>query len=155
MSPMAREDRDAMQALSVDAARYARYAQGDLDRWRQLIGRRAVHRDSRWGTGRVEDVRWATYGDPAAPYVQVRVRYASHGVVAFRGATFHLHHRSVTVSEEVGRVLSVLFDEGRSEPERAEVLERHTRELRAARDREALGRAEALKQRVRRRLQDR
>jgi hypothetical protein len=133
---------------AIDAKLFSRYAGTDLDRWRTLIGQEVVHVDPRWGGGRVEDVRWGTCCDHVPPTIQVRVRSARHGLVVFRAASFAAHHRSVTVSQEVRRVIRACFEEGASDARRRALLERHTRELREASDRERLRRAEALKRRV-------
>lgn len=69
-------------------------------------------------------MRWATCGDPVPAYVEVRVRYAQHGLVAFRASSFDVHHRSANVWASVRRVVRVCFEEGRSEAERAAMLER-------------------------------
>ncbi len=133
---------------TVEAALFARYAEEDLDRWRGLVGGEAVHADSRWGIGRVVGVRWGTAGGYTASYLQVHVRYADHGTVIYRAASFGAHHRSVTVSGEVRRVIRACFEEGRRGAERLAILERHTRELRSARDREILNRSDALRRRA-------
>ena len=138
-------DRKQVEGETVEGALFARYAEQDLDRWRVLIGGEAVHMNPRWGTGRVEDVRWGTCCDHVAPYIQVRVRYADHGIVVFRASSFDAHHRSVTVSPEVWRVIRACYEEERGEAERATILERHARELRDARDRQSLKRSEALR----------
>ena len=83
-----------------------------------------------------------------APYIQVRVRYADHGTVVFRVSSFAAHHRSVTVSPEVRRVIRACYEEERAEAEREAILKRHTRELRNARDRQSLERSEALRKRA-------
>jgi len=141
-------DRRPTKGWTVEGALFLRYAETDLDRWRALIGGEVVHVDPRWGTGRVEDVRWGTCCDHVAPYIQVRVRYAGHGIVVFRASSFDAHHRSVTVSPEVRRVIRACYKEERGEAEREAILERHTRELRDARDRQSLKRSEALKKRA-------
>jgi len=139
---------DAGPSRAVEAALFSRYAETDLDRWRQLIGHEVVHVDPRWGRGRVEDVRWGTPCAHVSPYIQLRVRYARHGGVVFSAASFPAHHRSVAVSEEVQRVLRACWNEERSDAERQAILERHTGELREARDRDRLRRAEELRRRV-------
>ena len=140
--------RDAETNETVGAALFARYAEEDLDRWRRLVGGEAVHSDPRWGIGRVVDVRWGAAGGYTASYLQVRVRYADHGTVIYRAASFGAHHRTVTVPAEVRRVIRACFEEEADEAERVAILERHTRELREARDREMLERSEALRQRA-------
>lgn len=133
---------------AIDAGLFSRYAEADLDRWRALIGHEVVHVDPRWGSGWVDDVRWGTCCSHVPPYTQIRVRYAQHGIVVFRAASFAAHHRSVAVSEEVLRIIRTCYEEGRSDAEREAILERHTRELREARDRQSLGRAEELRRRA-------
>ena len=141
-------DREAGILEAVEAGLFARYAEEDLDRWRRLIGGDAVHTDVRWGTGRIVDVRWGTTGGYTASYIQVRVRYTEHGTAVFNATSFAEHHRSVTVSAGVRRVIRDCFEEARGEADRAAILERHTRELREARDREMLERSEVLKRRA-------
>ncbi len=133
---------------TVEAALFARYAEEDLDRWRRLVGGEVIHSDSRWGIGRVIDVRLGSAGGYTASYIQVHVRYADHGTVIYRAASFGAHHRSVTVPAEVRRVIRACFEEERDEADRMAILERHTRELREARDREMLDRSEALRRRA-------
>ena len=141
-------NRGAETRETVEAALFARYAGEDLDRWRRLVGGEAVHSDPRWGVGRVVDARWGTAGGYTASYLQVRVRYADHGTTIYRVASFGAHHRSVTVPTEVRRVIRACFEEERGEADRLEILERHTRELREARDRETLERSETLRRRA-------
>ncbi len=141
-------DRDAGMSEAVEATLFARYAEEDLDRWRRLVGGEAIHFDPRWGIGRVIDVRWGSAGGYTASYIQVHVRYADHGTVIYRATSLGTHHRSVTVSAEVRRVIRACFEEGRDGADRLAILERHTRELREARDREMLDRSEALRRRA-------
>ena len=141
-------DQDTGAREAGEAVLFARYAEEDLDRWRGLIGGEAVHSDARWCTGCIVDVRWGTVGGYTASYLQVRVRYAKHGSAVFSAASFAAHHRLATVSVEVRRVIRDCFEADRSEAERTEILERHTRELREARNREMLDRSEALKRRA-------
>jgi len=141
-------NRGAETSETVEAALFARYAEEDLDRWRRLVGGEAVHSDPRWGIGRVVDVRWGAVGGYTASYLQVHVRYADHGTAIYRAASFGAHHRSVTVPTEVRRVIRACFEEERGEADRLAILERHTRQLREARDREMLERSEAMRRRA-------
>jgi hypothetical protein len=104
--------------------------------------------DTRWGVGVVVDVRWGAAGGYTASYIQIRVRYAKHGIVAFRTSTFDMHHRTATISPEVREVIRTCFEEERSEPERRAILDRHAQELVETRDRERLERARGLKRRA-------
>ena len=134
-----------MDTQPIDSALFSRYAERDLNRWRQLIGQDVVHVDPRWGIGRVENVRWGSPFDHVAPYVQVRVRYVSQGGVVFRASSFDAHHCSVAVSSELRCLLRVCFEEERDEVERASILERHDAALCEARDRKQLERAQELR----------
>jgi len=137
-----------MQRPSIESTRFAQYAGEDLVRWRQLIGGRVVHADSRWGEGMVEDARWASPCAPVAPYLQIRVRYANHGLVAFRAASFSAHHRTVEIPLALDDVLRAAEEEGLDEASREAILVRHDRALREAGDRERLARAEAMRRRA-------
>jgi len=137
-----------MQRPSIESTRFAQYAGEDLVRWRQLIGGRVVHADSRWGEGMVEDARWASPCAPVAPYLQIRVRYADHGLVAFRAASFSAHHRTVEIPPALDDVLRAAEEEGLDEASREAILVRHDRALREAGDRERLARAEAMRRRA-------
>lgn len=139
-------DQEATGDRPIDGALFSRYAEDDLDRWRQLITHEVVHADPRWGVGEVEDVRWGTCCDHVSAYVQVRVRYAEQGLVVFRASSFDVHHRFVAVPAEVRRVIRACFEETRNEAEREAILVRHSREIRAARDcAKVLKRVEALR----------
>lgn len=138
-------DRDVDTSRTIEGELFARYAGMDLDRWRVLVGGEVVHVDPRWGTGRVEDVRWGACCEHVAPTIQVRIRYADLGIVVFSASSFDAHHRSATISSAVRCIIGACYEEGRGEAEREAILERHTRELRAAADRQRLKRSEALR----------
>lgn len=63
------------EGIWVSSESFTRYAEVDLDRWRQLVGHQVQHADSRWGTGIVEAVSWGSPCDHVPAYVQVRIRY--------------------------------------------------------------------------------
>jgi len=132
----------------IESGLFSRYAEEDLDRWRVLIGGSVEHVDRRWGIGRVEAVRWATSGHGVAPYVRVRVRYPDHGAVIYRAASFHVHHRSVTIPETVRGVIRACYESPCTEERREELLRRHTRGLREAEDRRRLEHADRLRRRA-------
>jgi len=143
-----RDSESGRHGRAVDAELFARYAEEDLVRWKQLVGGETVHADPRWGVGRVVDVRWGSAGGYTASYLQIRVRYAEHGTVVFRASSFDTHHRSATVPPEVRCVIRACFEERRSESERRAILDRHARDLLEARDRERLERVNELKRRT-------
>jgi len=138
-------DRDDAQREAVDSALFARYAGADLDRWRTLVGGTVEHVDSRWGTGRVEDVRWSTSGHGVPPHVRVRVRYPNHGLAVYRAASFPTHHRSVTVEGTVRDIIRTCFESSCTDERREELLRTHSRALREAEDRRRLERVEQMK----------
>ena len=127
---------------------FARYAETDLDRWRQIIGHQVQHVDPHWGVGVVEAVSWGTCCDHVPAYVQVKIRYEPGGCVIGNSETWHRHHEAVSIPAIVETVIHQCLDSDLSEDERAECLSRHTRELRARRDREVLGRAARMKHRI-------
>ena len=132
----------------IDAGLFARYAEMDPERWRQLVGQQVVPSDPRLGTAQVEDVRWGSCCDHVSPYLQVRVRHAMHGVVTFRACSFSDHHRSVAVPEEIRELIHACFERAMTPDEREAVLTEHSRALREASDRRRVERANDLKRRA-------
>jgi hypothetical protein len=139
---------DGMETSKIDAALFAHYAGTHPDRWRQLVGREVEHVDERWGEGSVEDVRWGSLSEHVSPYLQIRVRYANHGLTAYRASSFHTHHRVVTVSIDLEHLLGRCYGDDMDEATRDALLERHDRALREAEDRRRLERADELRRRV-------
>lgn len=132
----------------MDAALFARYAEEDLVRWKQLVGGEVVHAKPRWGVGRVMDVRWGAVGGCTASYIQIHIRYPEHGTVVFRASSFEAHHRAATVPPEISEIIRSCFEEERSESDRRGILDRHARDLVEARDRERLEWASERKRRA-------
>jgi len=127
---------------------FARYAEADLDRWRQIVGHRVQHVDPRWGVGVVETVTWGTCCDHVPAYVQIKIRYEAGWSVIGNSETWHRHHRTVSVPAIVETVIRQCFYSDLSEEERGERLSQHARELRDRRDREVLDRAARMKGRT-------
>ena len=139
---------DDRQERWIPSELFARYAETDLDRWRQIIGHRVQHVDPRWGVGVVETVSWGTCCDHVPAYVQIKIRYEAGWFVIGHSETWHWHHQAVSIPAIVGTVIHQCLESDLSEEERAECLSQHTRELRARRDREVLDRAARMKQRI-------
>jgi hypothetical protein len=139
---------DPMEMPRIDAALFARYDGPNPDRWQQLVGHAIVHIDGRWGEGTVEDVRWGSPCEHVAAYIQIRIRYAGHGVVTYCASSFDVHHRLVTVSADLERLLRTCYGVGTNEAIREALLERHDRALREAEDRRRIERARDLKRRA-------
>jgi hypothetical protein len=135
-----------LQGILVPSELFARYAESDLDRWRQLIGHPVTHVDSRWGTGIVEAVSWGSPCDHVSSYVQVRIRYAAGWTVVVHSETWHEHHREASVPCHVEAAIRHCLDSSLSENDQAECLAKHSRELRVQRDREILNRVEKKRQ---------
>lgn len=136
---------DDTQDCWIPSKTFALYAEADLDRWRQLIGHRVQHIDSRWGGGVVETVTWGSCCDHVPAYVQIKIHYEAGWTVIAHSETWHRHHREVSVPSAVDAVIRKCFDSDLSEEERLECLSQHARELREQRDREALDRVTRMK----------
>ncbi len=126
------------QGAWISSEMFARYAETDLDRWRQLIGRPVQHRDDRWGMGTVDAVIWGAPVERIPEYVQVRITYEAGWTVEFCSQTWHLHHQRVLVAASIERVIRRCLDPVLSLEEQSECLIQHSRELREALDREVL-----------------
>jgi|GEM_PF-874778 hypothetical protein len=135
-----------LQGILVPSELFARYAESDLDRWRQLIGHPVTHVDARWGTGIVEAVSWGSPCDHVSSYVQVRICYEAGWTVVAHSETWHEHHREVSVPCHVEAAIRHCLDSSLSGDEQEECLVKHSRELREQRDREALNRVEKKRQ---------
>ena len=136
------------KGIWVSGESFARYAETDLDRWRQLIGHQVQHVDSRWGSGVVETVSWGSCCDHVPAYVQIKIRYEAGWAVIAHSETWHQHHHAVSVPEDVETAIRQCFDSDLSEEARAECLSAHARELRDQRDQETLDHAARMKQRI-------
>jgi hypothetical protein len=136
------------EGIWVPSESFARYAEADLDRWRQLIGQRVQHIDSRWRTGTVEAVSWGSPCDHVSAYVQVRICYEAGWTVVFHSETWHQHHQQVSVPVQIEAVIQRCLDPTLSEEDQAECLAKHSRELREQRDREILSRTAKARQQV-------
>ncbi len=125
---------------------FALYAESDLDRWRQLIGHRVQHVDSRWGIGLVETVTWGSCCDHVPAYVQIKIRYEAGWTVIVHSETWHQHHQEVSVPSTVDAAIRKCLDSNLSDEGRVECLAQHAREVREQWDRESLDRAARMKQ---------
>ena len=139
---------DDPQDRWIPSELFARYAEADLDRWRQIVGYRVQHVDPRWGVGVVKTVYWGTCCEHVPAYVQIKIRYEAGWSVIGHSETWHRHHRTVSVPPIVETVIRQCFDSDLSEEERAECLSQHAHELRDRRDRETLDRAARMKGRI-------
>ena len=139
---------DDPQDRWIPSELFARYAETDLDRWRQIIGHRVQHIDPRWGVGVVETVTWGTCCNHVPVYVQIKIRYEAGWSVIGHSESWYRHHRAVSIPAIVETVVRQCFDSDLSEEECSECLSQHTRELRAQRDRAVLDRAAKMKQRI-------
>jgi len=136
------------ECRAVGADAFARYAELDLDRWRQLVGCNVDPADARWGIGRVEDVRWEPRRDRGPSSVSILVRYANVGRATVRAGRFGAHHRRVAVPAELDDFIQALEDAGADDALRETILARHSRSLREARDRAQLERSKALRRKA-------
>jgi len=139
---------DDSQDRWIPSDLFSRYAETDLDRWRQIIGYRVQHVDPRWGIGVVGAVSWGTCCDHVPAYVQIKIRYEAGWSIIAHSETRHQHHRSVSIPAAVETVIHTCFDSNLSDEERSKCLSQHTRELREQRDREVLRRAAQMKRRA-------
>jgi hypothetical protein len=130
-----------VQGTPVPAALFARYAQADLDRWRQVVGCRVEPVDARWGAGVVEGVTWGTCCEHVPAYVRIRLCYEVGWRVVACAETWQNHHRSIFVSDSVRSVIRECVEADLPDDEREACLARHSRALRAQHDRDALERA--------------
>ena len=126
------------QGIWVPSEDVARYAEADLDRWRQLIGYQVRHHDSRWGVGVVEAVSWGSPCDHVPPYVQVRIRYEAGWTVTAHSATWQYHHKQASVPVHIEAVIRHCLDESLSEDEQADCLAKHSHKIRERHDRQTL-----------------
>lgn len=138
----------AREGRPVTADVFARYAELDLDRWRQLIGCEVDPADARWGIGRVEDVRWEPRRDRGPSSISILVRYANVGRATVRAGRFGAHHRGVVVPAELDGFIKALEAAGADDAVREAILARHSRSLREARDRAQLERSEAMRRKA-------
>ena len=136
------------QGIWIPSEQFSRYAESDLDRWRQIIGHHVIHNDARWGIGEVMAVSWGTCCDHVPAYVQIKIRYQGGWTIIGHSATWHWHHQDVSVSAIVEAAIRKCLDPDLSDDERAECLSHHARELREQKDREALDHVARMKQRV-------
>ena len=136
----------------ISSKAFAVYAEADLDRWRQLIGRQVQHLDPRWGHGTVEAVTWGSPCEHVSAFVQVSIAYEAGWTVILHSQTWHEHHKCVFVPTHVETAIRRCLDPSLSDDEQAECLSRHSRDLRDRHDREALDRL--AKKRVKAREQD-
>jgi len=134
------------QEIWIISELFARYAETDLDRWRQLIGHRVKHNDSRWGIGVVEAVSWGSPCEHVSSYVQVRMCYEAGWTVSIHSETWSQHHQQVSVTAHIEAVIRECLDPSLSDDEQTARLARHGRELREQSDREALDRANKKRQ---------
>jgi len=138
---------DGEQTCWVSGADFSRYAEADLDRWRQVIGQRVQPVDPRWGSGRVESVSWGSCCEHVPATVQIKIRFDGDWAVVFCSESWSRHHLKICVPQEVEHVIETCLDPSRSPEEQAECLVRHSATLRERHDREVLDRVAQRRQR--------
>ena len=132
----------------IPSEMFARYAEADLDRWRQIIGHQVRHVDPRWGAGLVEAVSWGTCCDHVPAYLQIKIRYEGGWKVTAHSETWYRHHQAVSVPAVVRSAIRKCFDSTLSHEERFECLSQHTHELREQQDRRVLDRIARMSKRA-------
>lgn len=140
-----------MEASELPSDLFARFAAGDLVRWRALAGRTVTPTNERWGEGRVTDVRWEGRSEfPDGPgIVYVRVQYSDGLRVRVNSQAFARLHRHVSVDSLLADFVERWFgDRGEAPPDGAAsdaALAECDRALRAEQDREREQRVEELR----------
>jgi hypothetical protein len=137
---------------TVSAAVYTRFAGESLDRWRQLIQAEVVHRDPRWGTGRVVDVQWQAKDDGLVPRgsIFLRVVYANGLKARLNTRSLDEYLETVEVPRGLADLLADCFPSaGTAErSDCAQRLEAFDKEIRTKLDAERLRRADDLSRRA-------
>ena len=146
MEIVASNGSDNNQEHWITSELFARYAETDLDRWRQLIGHRVKHKDPRWGIGTIEAVSWGSPCEHVSAYVQVRICYEAGWTVSIHSETWSQHHQQVSVAAHIEAAIRDCLDPSLSDDEQTARLTRHAHELREQSDREALDRANRKRQ---------
>ena len=146
-----------MEERELPSDLFARFAAGDLVRWRALAGRTVTPTNERWGEGRVTDVRWEGRSEfPDGPgIVYVRVQYSDGLRVRVNSQAFARLHRHVSVDSSLADLVERWFGDGAEASadgvSRAAAVAECDRVLRAAQDEERKRRASELRSRVRER----
>jgi len=125
---------------AVDGAAFAAFAGDDLDRWREILGRRVVHRHAGWGSGVVEDVIWDAPVDRIAPSVHVRARYETGLRASIDAHAFGEMHVRVSIPAELAALLAALDANAAPPDERESRFAEYTQAARERRDQERLER---------------
>jgi hypothetical protein len=135
------------------AALIACFASEDLNRWRLLVGAEVVHRDSRWGAGRIVDVAWQARDDGLVPRgsVFLRIEYRNGLRARLNTRSLAEYLTSVAVTDDVAALLAACYGpEGPiDDPVCVRRLADFDRELRERLDAERLERAAELRRRSR------
>jgi hypothetical protein len=137
---------------AIPSAWFVAYAGSDIGRWRELCGAAVEPSDSKWGGGRVRDVRWEARRGEVRPLgtIYVNVEYDGGLAVQVNAGAFADLHVSVSIPKRLAALVREGFDPESSlaEAEREERLERHDRERIARRDAERTQRAKAVRDRA-------
>lgn len=131
---------DDMQENWASGEDFSRYAQTDLDRWRQAIGQHVHPDNARWGVGCVESVSWGSCCEHVPAYIQIKIRYQGDLTVVFSSDTWHEHHVQISVSPEIQTVIRTCLDSALSSEDQAECLSKHAITLRERHDQALLDR---------------
>jgi hypothetical protein len=144
-----------MEAKTVPADLFCRFAADDLTRWRALAACTVSPRDGRWGAGRVSDIRWEGRSDrPEDPgSIYLRVDYADGLRARVNARAFGRLHSDVTLEASLADFVLRWFgdSEGADDGARAVALGACDADLRERQDEERKRRAETLRKRSRER----
>jgi len=136
----------------VPSAVFSEFAAASLTRWRALAGCAVSPRDSRWGAGRVRDIRWEGRSDRPDDRgsIYVRVEYAGGLRVRVHARSFGRIHGDVVVDAPLADFVLRWYaggDPPGDESERTFALAAFDRVLQDRQDEERGRCVEALRQR--------
>ncbi len=138
-----------MNTKRVSAQTFARFAQGDLNRWRALAGWGVLARDPRWGGGRVVDIRWEGRSDRPDDEgrIYVRVQYEGDLRVRVNSRAFGRTHDAVELDAELADFVARWSPDAGEPPEELETAAWDLR-LREQQDGERARRLEEVRRRT-------
>lgn len=142
-----------METKAVPASLFGDFAATSVTRWRALTDCPVSPRDSRWGPGRVRDIRWEARSDrPNDPgSIYVRIEYSDGLRVRVHAREFGRVHRDVTVDAPLADFVRRWFSVEHTAVEddaRAAALAAYDGILRDRQDRERARRVEVLRERA-------
>jgi hypothetical protein len=143
-----------METKAVPAALFCGFAAASLTRWRALAGCAVAPQDSRWGVGRIRDIRWEGRSDRPDDQgsIYIRVEYAGDLRVRVHARAFGRIHRDVTIEASLADFVQRWYGTewaASEENARAAALADCDRVLRERQDAEQKRRVEILRQRAR------